>query len=71
LTVEVDEKDPRKLRENFAEWLTHKKNPRFAIAIANRIWKRFFGLGCTGAIGGFRTTSRKPLILNYFNYLVK
>ena len=45
LTVEVDEKDPRKLRENFAEWLTHKKNPRFAIAIANRIWKRFFGLG--------------------------
>ena len=45
LTVEVDEKDPRKLRENFAEWLTHKKNPRFAIAIANRIWKKFFGLG--------------------------
>ena len=45
LTVEVDEKDPGKLRENFAEWLTHKENPRFAIAIANRIWKRFFGLG--------------------------
>ena len=45
LTVEVDETDPSKLRENFAEWLTHKKNPRFAIAIANRLWKRFFGLG--------------------------
>ena len=45
LTVEVDETDPGKLRENFAEWLTHKKNPRFAIAIANRLWKRFFGLG--------------------------
>jgi hypothetical protein len=45
LTVEVDETDPGKLRENFAEWLTHKENPRFAIAIANRIWKRFFGLG--------------------------
>ena len=45
LTVEVDEKDPGKLRENFAEWLTHKENPRFAIAIANRLWKRFFGLG--------------------------
>ena len=44
LTVEVDEKDPGKLRENFAEWLTHKENPRFAIAIANRLWKRFFGL---------------------------
>ena len=45
LTVEVDETDPGKLRDNFAEWLTHKKNPRFAIAIANRLWKRFFGLG--------------------------
>ena len=44
LTVEVDQTDPAKLRENFAEWLTHKKNPRFAIAIANRLWKRFFGL---------------------------
>lgn len=45
LSVEVDEKDPGNLRKNFAEWLTHKKNPRFAIAIANRLWKRFFGLG--------------------------
>jgi len=45
LTIEVDEADPSKLRQNFAEWLTHKKNPRFAIAIANRLWKRFFGLG--------------------------
>ena len=44
LTVEVDQTDPAKLRDNFAEWLTHKKNPRFAIAIANRLWKRFFGL---------------------------
>ncbi|MBL6827938.1 MAG: DUF1553 domain-containing protein [Opitutales bacterium] len=44
VTVEVDQTDPAKLRENFAEWLTHKKNPRFAIAIANRLWKRFFGL---------------------------
>ncbi len=45
LTVEVDEAEPGKLREYFAEWLTHEKNPRFAIAIANRLWKRFFGLG--------------------------
>ena len=45
LTVKVDESDPSKLRQNFAEWLTHKKNPRFAIAIANRLWQRFFGLG--------------------------
>ncbi len=45
LSVEVDGESPQKLRESFAEWLTHKKNPRFAISIANRLWKRFFGLG--------------------------
>ena len=45
LTVEGDQTDPSKLRVNFAEWLTHNENPRFAVAIANRLWKRLFGLG--------------------------
>jgi hypothetical protein len=33
------------LRERFAVWLTHPENPRFALTIANRLWKRFLGLG--------------------------
>lgn len=32
-------------RDQFAVWLTHPENPRFAATIANRIWKKFFGLG--------------------------
>ncbi len=32
------------LRERFAVWLTHPENPRFAVTIANRIWKKLFGL---------------------------
>ncbi|MFM8634901.1 MAG: DUF1549 domain-containing protein [Planctomycetia bacterium] len=32
-------------RHAFARWLTSKENPRFALAIANRLWKRLFGAG--------------------------
>lgn len=34
-----------KLRLAFAGWLTHPSNPRFSITIANRMWKRAFGIG--------------------------
>ncbi len=33
------------LRGSFAAWTTHPTNPRFAMAIANRMWKRAFGQG--------------------------
>ncbi len=32
-------------RQAFARWLTAKDNPRFALTIANRLWKRVFGAG--------------------------
>lgn len=32
------------LRGEFAKWMTHPDNPRFATAIANRLWKKVFGL---------------------------
>ena len=35
---------PKTLRTQFANWMTAKGNPRFASAIANRMWKRFFGV---------------------------
>ncbi|MBL9185590.1 MAG: DUF1549 domain-containing protein [Verrucomicrobiaceae bacterium] len=33
------------LRLSFANWTTHPSNPRFAMTIANRMWKRAFGQG--------------------------
>ena len=45
LAYQVDLKNPKNLRVSFAKWLTHEKNPRFAVSIANRLWKRSFGLG--------------------------
>ena len=32
-------------RETFARWLTAPDNPRFALTIANRLWKQAFGAG--------------------------
>lgn len=32
-------------RYAFAEWVTSKENPRFALTIANRLWQRAFGIG--------------------------
>jgi len=32
-------------RQAFADWLTSKDNPRFALTIANRLWQRAFGIG--------------------------
>ena len=33
------------LRTQFANWMTSPNNPRFAMTIANRLWKRAFGVG--------------------------
>jgi Protein of unknown function (DUF1549)/Protein of unknown function (DUF1553) len=38
-------KKQERLRDSFAAWATHKDNPRFAITIANRLWKRALGVG--------------------------
>lgn len=33
------------MREIFATWMTSPDNPRFAMTIANRLWKQVFGVG--------------------------
>ena len=40
----VDMTNPAQLRAEFARWMTHADNPRFAANIANRVWKKAFGL---------------------------
>lgn len=41
----VQTKSEEDLRTQFAKWMTSPDNPRFAMTIANRMWKRIFGLG--------------------------
>jgi Protein of unknown function (DUF1549)/Protein of unknown function (DUF1553) len=35
---------PSQLRNQFADWMVHPENPRFAASIANRLWKKVFGI---------------------------
>ena len=41
---QVDIKNTHTLRDSFADWMTHKDNPRFAANIANRMWKEMLGI---------------------------
>ena len=41
---DVDTESPAALRASFASWMTHPENPRFATTIANRLWKKNFGI---------------------------
>ncbi|MFK8112784.1 MAG: DUF1549 and DUF1553 domain-containing protein [Rubripirellula sp.] len=41
-------------REQFAAWLTSENNEQFSKTIANRIWKRFLGIGLVEPIDDFR-----------------
>jgi len=35
---------PSQLRNQFADWMVSPDNPRFATSIANRLWKKVFGI---------------------------
>lgn len=50
--------DPR-LR--LATWMTAPDNPRFALAIGNRVWKRLFGLGLVEPVDDLRGDPAEPL----------
>lgn len=54
---QVDVKDGRS-REAYARWLTSPENPRFTLVIANRLWKRFFGLGLIEPVDNLRDGSK-------------
>lgn len=44
-------------RVTFAKWVTSKDNPRFALSIANRLWKRLFGIGQIEPVDDIRDSS--------------
>jgi hypothetical protein len=54
-------------RQVFARWLTSKENPRFAITIANRLWKQVFGAGQIEPVDDMMdsTVAENPELMNY------
>jgi hypothetical protein len=59
-------------RVTFAHWLTAKENPRFAKAIANRLWKRALGVGLIEPVDDIRDESKpeNPELLDYLTTIV-
>ncbi len=54
-------------RVAFARWMTSKENPRFAKTIANRLWKRAFGVGQIEPVDAMRdeTVAENPPLMDY------
>ncbi|OAI56370.1 hypothetical protein AYO49_00785 [Verrucomicrobiaceae bacterium SCGC AG-212-N21] len=50
----------------FADWMTSPENPRFTTVIANRMWKKVFGLGLIEPVDEFMdsTVAAQPELMN-------
>jgi hypothetical protein len=59
-------------RTSLAEWMTSRKNPRFARVIANRMWARTFGLGLVEPIDDWKkdTAAVHPELLDALEKLM-
>ncbi|MES2598006.1 MAG: DUF1549 domain-containing protein [Verrucomicrobiota bacterium] len=55
------------IRTKFAQWMTHPENPRFAMTIANRLWKRAFGAGVNEPVTNIDdpSNSTNPALLTH------
>lgn len=51
----------------FAKWLTSPQNPRFAKTIANRMWKRLFGVGQIEPVDDMSdaTVAENPVLMDH------
>jgi len=56
-------------RQAFAKWLTSPENPRFTLTIANRLWKRAFGIGVIDPVDDL-TEESEPSNQGLIDYLV-
>jgi hypothetical protein len=69
----VNTKAPSQLRDEFARWLTSPQNPRFATNIANRIWKKAFGLGVIEPINDIDDLAEasSPELMAHLTFVMK
>jgi len=60
-------------RKAFAQWLTSKDNPRFAVTIANRLWKQVFGAGQIEPVDDMMdsTVAENPALMKFLEAEMK
>jgi hypothetical protein len=58
--------------DSFAAWLTSPENPRFTTAIANRLWKKLFGLGLIEPVDEITddTVAMNPALMEHLRKLM-
>ncbi len=58
--------------EAYANWMTSPENPRFTKVIANRLWKRAFGVGLVEPVDAFDNErgASNPELLDYLSRLM-
>lgn len=56
----------------FARWMTSPENPRFTTVIANRMWKKVFGLGLIEPVDEMTdsTVASNPALMEYLTQLM-
>ena len=69
----VTTRDPRHMRTLFAVWMTSPKNPRFAEAIANRMWKKPFGVAVMEPVTNIDNLedATNPQLLEFLGQLMR
>jgi hypothetical protein len=69
----VNTANPAELRAEFAKWMTHPNNPRFAANIANRVWKKVFGLAVQEPVSDLDdpTKASNPALLAHLATIIK
>ena len=70
---QVNPADYESPRLAFASWMTSKENPMFALAVANRLWKRAFGLALHEPVDNIHDVenAQNPELLAYLEQLLK
>lgn len=69
----ISTQDPMQLRDEFAKWMTHADNPRFAANIANRVWKKVFGLAVQEPVSDIDDPKKasNPALLAHLAAIIK
>jgi len=69
---EIKAKEGQSTIETFAGWMTSPENPRFTTVIANRMWKKAFGLGLIEPVDQMTdsTVASNPALMDYLTQLM-
>jgi hypothetical protein len=69
----IDARTPQQLRGEFAKWMTSAENPRFAANIANRVWKKAFGLAVQEPVSDIDDPKKasNPALLAHLAQIIK